>query len=228
MRIFADSGDVEEMNLMARNPLIRGFTTNPTLMRKAGVKDYKTFARRLLTIFPEYPISFEVIADDIENMEKQAKKLASWGENVYVKIPVCMTNGESTAKLIENLSKSGIKINVTAVFCYQQVDEAINAIADTPSIISVFAGRIADTGRDPAKTIVYALRKKRFPTTFILWASPRQVLDVYRADTLGCDIITVTNEILLKLQLEGKNLVEYSRDTVEMFYSDAKKSGFNI
>lgn len=213
---------------MARNKAIRGFTTNPTLMRKAGVKNYEAFAKRALHSFPDYPISFEVFADDMPRMEVQAKEIASWGENIYVKVPVCTTKGESTAPLISDLAKAGIKLNVTAILCHKQIDEVMDSLTETPAIISIFAGRIADTGRDPSSMILHAIKRKADVAHEILWASPRQVLDVYTADALGCDIITITADILKKMKLEGKNLLEYSRETVAMFYSDAKAAGYSI
>ena len=228
IRIYADGADIDEMHKAAKNPRVRGFTTNPTLCHKAGITNYAAFARRAIDAFPSYPISFEVFADDFDEMEAQAIKIASWGENVYVKIPVCNTKGVSAAPLIGRLSKAGIQINVTAVMCAAQVDDIFAVLDSAPAIVSIFAGRIADTGRNPASVILHALRRKTVLSHQILWASPRQVLDVYTAEGLGCDIITCTPEIIKKLPLEGKNLKEYSRETVEMFFDDAKAAGYRI
>lgn len=228
VKIYADGADLDEMHQMARNKLIRGFTTNPSLMRKAGVKNYEAFAHRALHSFPDYPISFEVFADDIPHMEVQAREIASWGENVFVKIPVMNTQGISCANLITDLANDGIKLNVTAILCHKQIDEVMDALTETPAIISIFAGRIADTGRDPKGMILHALQRKLVTAHEVLWASPRQVLDVYTADSLGCDVITITKDILGKLKLEGKNLIEYSRETVAMFHNDAKAAGYSI
>lgn len=228
VKIFADGASIEEMQEVVRNPLVVGLTTNPSLMRKAGVTNYQSFAQRALYAFPNYPISFEVIADEFTEMERQAKIISSWGENVYVKIPVCNTKGESSAPLIGRLSADGIKVNATAILCYKQIDEVMEALGSTPAVISIFAGRIADTGRDPVPFITYALKQKRLTIHEVLWASPRQVLDVHTADSIGCDIITVTKDILNKLPLEGKSLLDYSRETVEMFYKDAQAAGYSL
>ena len=228
MKIFADCADLAQMHEMVRSNVIKGFTTNPTLMAKAGVKDYTKFATRVLASFPDMPISFEVFADDLPGMEAQAREIASWADNIFVKIPVTNTQGESTCPLIAKLAADGIKVNVTAILCSSQVDEVMPALGDTPAIVSIFAGRIADTGRRPQYAISHALQTRKKAFHEILWASPRQVLDVYTADNLGCDIITVTKEILDKLKLEGKNLVDYSLDTVKMFYNDAKAAGFKL
>ena len=228
IQIFADGADIEEMQAMARNPLVKGFTTNPSLMRKAGVRSYEGFAKRALNSFPDYPISFEVFADDLPMMEVQAKEIASWGSNVFVKIPVCTTKGETTAPLIHDLALAGIKLNITAILCYKQIDEVMDHLTETPAIISIFAGRIADTGRDPAGMILHAMKRKFVISHEVLWASPRQVFDVYKADSLGCDIITVSYDILKKMKLEGKNLIDSSRETVKMFFDDAKAAGYSI
>ena len=228
VKVFSDGADINAMHVAARNPVVRGFTTNPSLLRKAGVKDYRAFAYRAISAFPDYPLSLEVFSDDFNEMEKQAHEIASWGENVYVKIPVCNTAGASASPLIARLAAAGIKVNVTAILCYSQVDEAMESLNNVPAIISVFAGRIADTGRNPAGIINHALKKKILSFHEILWASPRQVFDVYTADSLGCDIITCTPEILAKLSLEGKNLLEYSRETVQMFHDDAKAAGYKL
>ncbi len=226
--LYADGADLDEMHVMARNKAIRGFTTNPTLMRKAGVRNYRAFAQRVLHSFPEYPISFEVFADEIPHMEAQAREIDTWGDNVFVKIPVVNTQGLSTVRLITDLAAAGIKVNVTAVMCYKQIDEVMGALLETPAIVSIFAGRIADTGRSPIGIMEHAVKRKLNVAHQILWASPRQVLDVYTADSIGCDIITITKDILQKMKLEGKNLIEYSRETAEMFFNDAKAAGYSI
>ena len=228
VKIYADGADIAEMQEAARNPLVKGFTTNPTLMKKAGIRDYRAFAYRAIAAFPNYPISFEVFSDDFNEMESQAREIASWAENIYVKIPVCNTKGGSSAPIIRRLSESGVKVNVTAILCYAQVDEVLAALGDTPAVVSIFAGRIADTGRNPIGIINHALKAKRLTYHEILWASPRQALDVYTADSLGCDIITCTPDIIKKMPLEGKNLLEYSVDTVRMFYNDAQAAGYRL
>ena len=228
VKIYADGADIDVMHRMARNPVVKGFTTNPSLMRKAGVKNYRAFAERALAAFPDYPISFEVFADDFTEMEAQAREIATWGDNLFIKIPVCNTQGTSAAPLIGRLSKDGIRVNVTAILCASQVDTVLAALGNAPAIVSIFAGRIADTGRNPVGIINRALARKRLTVHEILWASPRQVLDVYTADGLGCDIITCTPELIDKLPLEGKNLEEYSRETVAMFYNDAQAARYVI
>ena len=228
IKVFADGADIEEMHLAAKNKIVKGFTTNPTLMRKAGVTNYKAFAERAITAFPDYPISLEVFADGFDDMEAQARKIASWGDNVYVKIPVTDTFGHSTSSVISRLAANGIKVNVTAILCYSQVNDVFDALGNTPAVVSIFAGRIADTGRDPSGIISYALKKKQYTFHEVLWASPRQVMDYYLADSLGCDIITMPPDLIKKLSLEGKNLAEYSLETVKMFHDDAKAAGYKI
>jgi len=228
IKIFADGADIEEMHLAAKNPVVRGFTTNPSLMKKAGVRDYRAFAYRAITAFPDYPLSLEVFADDFDEMDAQAREISSWGDNVYVKIPITNTLGGSSGPLIARLAAGGVKVNVTAILCYSQVDEVMDSLGNTPAIVSIFAGRIADTGRNPAGIINHALERKRFTIHEILWASPRQVMDVYTADGLGCDIITCTPDLIAKLGLEGKNLREYSLETVKMFRDDALAAGFHL
>lgn len=228
IKIYADGADIDDMHAMARNPAIRGFTTNPSLCRAAGVKNYRAFAVRAIHAFHNYPLSIEVLSDDALEMEDQAREISSWGDNVVVKIPVCNTKGESCARLIHRLSRDGIKVNVTAILCHAQIDEVMDVLTETPAIISIFAGRIADTGRDPTAMIAHAVKRKLVVGHEVLWASPRQVMDVYTADSIGADIITVTKDILKKMALEGKNLLEYSRETVAMFHSDAKQSGYRI
>ncbi len=214
----------------AANPLIRGFTTNPTLMRAAGVGDYKAFAHKVLEAIPDRPISFEVFADDFPTMEQQAHEIASWGKNVYVKIPVTNTRGDFAGPLIATLSRTGIKLNVTAVMTLDQVARIGDALAETvPAVVSVFAGRIADTGRDPVPHMKEALEILRDrPRAELLWASPRELLNIFQADEIGCHIITVTSDHLKKLSLIGKDLNEYSRDTVAMFYKDAVSARYAI
>lgn len=230
VKLFADGADLPGIREMAANPLVQGFTTNPTLMRKAGVTDYKAFALEALQIVGDKPISFEVFADDFDEMEKQALKIASWGDNVFVKIPVTNTKGESSSALIERLSHSGVKLNVTALLPLEQVEAVTAALSpETPAIISVFAGRIADTGRDPVPIMAEAVAiMKVKPKAELIWASPRELLNVVQANAVGCHIITATNDILKKLPLLGKDLGEYSLETVEMFYKDAQAAGFSI
>jgi len=230
VKIFADGAELEVMKQMTSNPLIKGFTTNPTLMKKAGVKDYEEFANFVVSEFRDYPISLEVFLDDLFSMEQQARKLASFGDNVYVKIPVTNTKGISTAPVISNLSRDGIKVNVTALTLLSQVKEVTDALqSGVSSYISIFAGRIADTGVDPLPLMQEALEvigKKS--AVELLWASPRELLNVIQADQIGCHIITATKDILSKLNLIGKDLKEYSLDTVKMFYQDACAAGYSI
>ena len=230
IKIFADGADLDGIREMAGNPLIKGFTTNPTLMRKAGVADYKAFALEALKIVPDRPISFEVFADEFDEMEAQALEMASWGDNVNVKIPITNTRGESAAPLVGRLSEKKIKVNVTAVFTLDQVEEII-AVLDpaTPAILSVFAGRVADSGRDPIPHMEKAVAiAKAKPEAEILWASPRELLNILQADAAGCHIITVTNDVLKKLGNIGKDLGKFSRETVQMFYDDACAAGYTI
>ena len=230
VKLFADGADLDGMLAMYRLTYIKGFTTNPTLMRKAGVTDYKAFARRVLAAIPDRPVSFEVFADDLAEMEQQARRIAAWGKNVNVKIPVTNTAGTFTGAVIRNLSKAGISLNITAGMTVAQVREIAGALADgTPAIVSVFAGRVADTGVDPMphmRNCKQALSSR--PRAELLWASPRELLNIFQAEEVGCDIITATNDILAKLAIVGKDLDEYSLETVKMFYQDAKASGFVI
>ena len=230
VKLFADGADKAGMLEMAAKPFIQGLTTNPTLMRKAGITDYKAFALDILKVIPSKPISFEVFSDDFAEMEKQAIQIAGWGENVYVKIPVTNTKGRSACDLVRNLSNRGIKLNVTALMTLKQVREVVASLDPTvPSYISVFAGRIADTGVDPVPLMHEAVRMlKTMPKAELIWASPRELLNVFHADSVGCHIITVTNDVLKKLELVGKNLDDYSLDTVKMFYNDAVAAGFRI
>ncbi|MBI4424807.1 MAG: transaldolase [Elusimicrobia bacterium] len=230
IKLFADGADKQGMLDMYRNPMIQGFTTNPTLMRKAGVSDYRAFAREILQAIPDRPISFEVFADEFDEMERQARDIATWGKNVYVKIPVTNTRAQSATPLIARLAKAGIKQNVTAVMTLAQVRDIAPALAGgPPAVISIFAGRIADTGRDPVPHMKEAAAMLRGnPNIELLWASPRELLNIYHAEEAGCHIITATNDILNKLSLAAKDLGEYSLDTVKMFRTDAMKAGYNL
>jgi transaldolase len=230
IKIFADGADINAMRQAAANPLIKGFTTNPTLMRAAGVNDYKAFAHEVLRFIPDRPISFEVFADDFSSMETQALEISSWGDNVYVKIPVTNTKSDFSGPLIATLSRAGVKLNVTAMTTLEQVSRVGEALAENvPAVVSVFAGRIADTGRDPVPHMAEALRLlKGRPKAELLWASPRELLNIFQADSIGCHIITVTNDHLKKLSLVGKDLHDYSLDTVKMFHNDAASAGYQI
>lgn len=228
VKIFADGADKASMLAMYRNPLIKGFTTNPTLMRKAGVTDYRAFAKDVLQVITDRPISFEVFSDDFDEMERQAGEIASWGKNVFVKIPVTNTRGESSAELVRALSRSGVKLNVTAMMTLDQVHQMGEILAGgPPAFVSLFAGRIADTGREPLPMIAEAVELLRmFPNVELIWASPRELLNIFQADSVGCHVIAATNEILNKLGLVGKDLREFSLDTVKMFHDDALKAGY--
>lgn len=230
VKIFADGAEKAPMLKLYANPQIQGFTTNPTLMRKAGITDYEAFARDILAAIPDRPISFEVFADEFDEMERQAERIATWGENVYVKIPVTNTRGESAAPLVERLAGRGVKQNVTALMTLAQVREITEALKGGPAAnISVFAGRIADTGVDPLPMMREALEIMRpYPQLELIWASPRELLNIVQASEIGCHIITVTSDILNKLPLIGKDLNEYSLDTVKMFRNDALASGFGL
>jgi transaldolase len=230
VKIFADGADIAGMLEMAAKPYIKGFTTNPTLMRKAGITDYTNFALDILRVIPDKPISFEVFSDDFKDMERQAKQISGWGENVYVKIPVTNTRREPAYELVRELSKQGIKLNVTAIMSLVQVREVAASLdPGVPGYISVFAGRIADTGRDPIPHMAEALGLlKNMPKTELIWASPRELLNIFQADSIGCHVITVTNDVLKKLELVGKDLEDYSLDTVKMFYDDAKSAGYAL
>jgi len=230
VKIFADGADLDGVLRMAANPLIKGFTTNPTLMRKAGVDDYEAFARRLLAVVPDRPVSLEVFADEFREMIRQAKVIASWGSNVNVKIPVSNTRREFSGVVIRALSKEGVTINVTAVLTLEQVRRIAECLApEAPAIVSIFAGRVADTGVDPVP-LMRAAREilSGRPKAELLWASPRELLNMFQADEAGCHIITATSDILAKLPLVGKDLNEYSLETVEMFHRDAVAAGYAI
>lgn len=230
IKIFADGADLKSIAELRKNPLIKGFTTNPTLMRKSKVENYKKFSLDVINIVNGYPVSFEVFSDEFDIMGKQALQIASWGENIYVKIPITNTRGEDAGPLVRSLTNAGVKVNVTALTTTKQVEHIEGFLAEgTPSCVSIFAGRIADTGRDPVnimKESVKILKVK--PLAELIWASPRELLNIFQAESIGCHIITVTNDILAKLPIIGKDLNEYSLDTVKMFYRDALQAGFNI
>ena len=230
VKIFADGADLDVILALAADKRIAGFTTNPTLMWKAGLTDYEEFAKRLLERITTHPISFEVFADDVVEMRRQATRIAEWGENVYVKIPVSTTSGDSMASLVRELSEAGVKVNVTAVFTTAQVELLTEAVKDgAPSYISVFAGRIADAGIDPVPLMTRAVDiMVQAPRSELIWASPREVLNVVQADQVGCHIITVTNDLLKKLDLLGKDLLQFSLETVQMFRRDALAAGFTV
>lgn len=230
VKIFADGADKAGMLEMAAKPHISGLTTNPTLMRKAGISDYRAFAKDILASITDKPLSFEVFCDDFAEMERQAMEIASWGSNVYVKIPVTNTASEPAYALIRRLAKAGVKQNVTAIMTLDQVRAVHESLGGGPaSYISVFAGRIADTGRDPVPMMAEAVRlMKPTPNQELIWASPRELLNIFQADQIGCHIITVTNDVLKKLELVGKDLAQYSLETVQMFYNDAKAAGFSL
>ncbi|MEO8126915.1 MAG: transaldolase [Bryobacteraceae bacterium] len=230
VKLFADGADRATMLDLYRNPIIQGFTTNPTLMRKAGITGYKEFALDIVRSIPDRPISFEVFADEFDEMEIQARKIATWGENVYVKIPVTNTRREPALDLISKLAHAGVKLNVTALLTLDQVREVTSALAGgAPACVSIFAGRIADTGRDPVPLMAAAVEIiSGYPNMELIWASPRELLNIFQASDIGCHIITATNDILKKLPLVGKNLDDYSLETVCMFYEDAERAKFEI
>jgi transaldolase len=230
IKIFADGADLDTILSLAKNPLVKGFTTNPTLMRKAGIEDYGAFACKLVAAVPDRPISFEVFADDFAEMIAQARVIASWGANINVKIPVTTTTGAFAGPVIRALTSSGVIVNVTAVMTAEQVERIAECLAPgVPAIVSVFAGRIADTGRDPIPIMQAALAAlARRPQAELLWASPRELLNILQADAMGCHIITVTHDVLAKLALVGKDLAEYSLETVKMFHRDACAAGYHI
>jgi len=230
VKLFADGAERNGMIEMYHNPLISGFTTNPTLMRKAGIIYYKEFALDILSVIKDKPISFEVFSDEFEEMERQARLIASWGENVYVKIPITNTKMQSSYDLVSTLSSDGIKINVTAVLTLEQVKNILPALQKSPgAYVSVFAGRIADSGIDPLPIMMECVRLlKEFSQIELIWASPRELYNLIQADKIGCHIITATNDILKKFHLIGKDLTEYSLDTVKMFYNDALCAGYKL
>jgi transaldolase len=230
VKIFGDGADLPSMLALYQQPYIRGFTTNPTLMHKAGIRDYPAFAKEVLRAIPDRPVSFEVFSDDLREMERQAREIATWGGQVYVKIPITNTKREPTAELIHRVSHDGIKVNVTAVMTLAQVRDTVAQLrGGAPSCVSVFAGRIADTGRDPVPLMTEAVEMLRAePKAELIWASPRELLNIFQADAIGCHIITVTQDILAKLSNVGKDLDEFSLDTVKMFHRDAEKAGFAL
>jgi transaldolase len=230
VKIFGDGADLDSMLALYRQPFIAGFTTNPTLMNQAGIRDYRAFAREVLAAIPDRPISFEVFSDELPEMERQAREIATWGEHVYVKIPVTNTRGEPTSDLVHKLSHEGTRINVTAIMTLDQVRDVIGALrGGAPSNVSVFAGRIADTGRDPVPIMTEALEIMAVePRAELIWASPRELLNIFQADEIGCHIITVTPDILKKLAGVGKDLACFSLETVRMFHEDARKAGFSL
>ncbi len=230
VKIFADGADLDGIRKLAENPLIKGFTTNPTLMRKAGISDYAAFAKDMLGVIGGAPVSFEVFADEFDEMEAQALEIASWGDNVYVKIPITNTMGDSSVSLVGRLSAQKVQVNVTAMMSLDQVRHVAEALdAETPAVVSVFAGRIADTGLDPVplmREAVGVLESR--PKADLLWASPRELLNIFHADEVGCHIITVTHDLLGKLKGVGKDLDQFSLETVQMFYDDASAAGYTI
>ena len=230
VKIFSDGADKEDMLDMASKTFIRGLTTNPTLMKKAGIKDYEAFAKDILSTIKEKPISFEVFSDDFNEMEKQAMKITSWADNVYVKIPITNTKKESSKELIKRLAEKKVKLNITAIFTVDQVKTALAALDNNvPSIISVFCGRIADTGRDPIPLMNDCLNEMKINSkSELLWASPRELINIIQADKIGCHIITVSNDIIKKLQFINYDLEKYSLDTVKAFYKDAVDANFKI
>jgi transaldolase len=230
IKLFADGADLSTMLTMANLSYIKGLTTNPTLMRKAGVSNYKDFAMQVLNEIKEKPISFEIFCDDAEEMIYQGMEIASWGSNVYVKIPITSSTGESSIRVIDSLVKNKVKVNVTAILTSAQVSRVLEALdPQVPSFISVFAGRIADTGRDPIEIMSESLDlMKSHSSSELIWASPRELLNIFQADSIGCHVITATSDLLNKLKLVGKNLDEYSLETVQMFREDAVASGYSL
>jgi transaldolase len=230
VKIFADGADKAAMLDMHKKPYIKGLTTNPTLMNKAGIKNYRDFCKDILSIIKDKPLSFEVFSDDFDEMERQALEISSWGDNVYVKIPVMNTKREKCYTLVERLVKAKVRINVTAIMTIAQVENVANVLdPSVPSYVSVFAGRIADTGRDPVPLMERAVKLlKPLQASELIWASPRELLNIFQAEEIGCHVITVTNDILKKLQIVGYDLEEYSLDTVKMFYNDALVAGYSL
>lgn len=230
VKIFADGADKNGMIEMYNKPFIKGLTTNPTLMKKAGITDYEGFAKEMLSIIKDKPLSLEVFSDDLEEMKRQALKITTWGDNVYVKIPVTNTNRVSTCSIIRELSDQGVKLNVTAIMTLDQVSAVVDSLnPSVPSFVSVFAGRIADTGVDPLPLMEEAVRiTSTKPLAEVIWSSPRELINIFHADSIGCQVITVTNGILNKLSLIGHDLDEYSLDTVKMFYNDASAAGYTL
>jgi transaldolase len=230
LKIFADGASIEDFTRLYGEGAVTGFTTNPTLMRKAGVTDYEVFAKELLSKIADLPISFEVFSDELEEMGRQARKIASWGDNIFIKIPITNTRGESTLSLVRELAAEGVKLNVTAILTLGQVAATVEALdPDVPAIISIFAGRIADTGVDPAPVMRAAVAMaSRLPEAEVLWASVREVLNLYQARECGCHIVTSTPDILKKIELSGMDLERLSLDTVTMFHKDAQQAGYSL
>lgn len=230
IKLFGDGADLKVMKSLYDEGIVSGFTTNPTLMRNSGVTNYEAFARSALQVIPNVPISFEVFSDDFQSMEREARKISGWGNNVYTKIPITNTKGESSVRLIKKLADDGLKLNVTAILTLEQVAAVSKVLSEsTPSIVSIFAGRIADTGRDPAPIMKSALKTlESNKNAELLWASSRELYNIMQAEACGCHIITITNEILKKLKMLGKDLNELSLDTVKMFYNDGQSVGYNI
>lgn len=230
VKIFADGADKAGMLEMYAEPFIKGLTTNPTLMKKAGIADYRAFCRDILESIKDKPLSFEVFSDDFAEMERQAMEIASWGDNVYVKIPVTNTKQEPCYDLVKKLAEKKVKMNVTAIMTLAQVRDVVASLdPNVPSYVSVFAGRIADTGRDPVPLMKASVEMlKVAPAAELIWASPRELLNIFQADDVGCQVITVTNDILKKLSMVGYDLNEYSLDTVKMFYNDAVVAGYKL
>jgi transaldolase len=230
VQIFADGADKAAMLEMYAKPFVKGFTTNPSLMRKAGITDYEASAKDILGAIPDRPISFEVFADDFAEMERQARRITTWGKHVSVKIPISNTKRESAIPLVRKLSQDGIALNVTAIFTLEQVQDVVDAVkGGAPCYVSVFAGRIADTGIDPVPVMAESVKRlKAAPNTELIWASPRELLNIFQADEIGCQVITVTNDIIKKLSLVGKDLGDYSLETVKMFYEDGKAAAYKL
>jgi len=230
VKLYLDGANIEEMKRASQNELVSGFTTNPTLMRKDGIVDYVGFALKVIKSVPDYPISFEVFSDGLSEMEREARVIATWGKNVFIKIPITNTQGVSTRPLIKKLSKEGMKLNVTAIMTLDQVDIVAESLNDnTEAVVSIFAGRIADTGRDPIPIMKEAkLKLKHLPKAQLLWASPRELLNLFHAEECGCDILTATPDIINKAFLVGKDLNQFSLETVKMFYEDALASKYEI
>lgn len=230
VKLFADGAEIAVIRKMAANPLIKGFTTNPTLMKKAGIADYEAFAREVVGVVPDRPISFEVFSDDFDEMAAQARRIAAWGTNVFVKIPVTNTRGDFARALITDLARDGVQLNVTALMTVEQVERVAACLSPTvASFVSVFAGRIADTGRDPMPIMTQAVSALApLPMAELIWASPRELLNVFQADAVGCHVITATADVLGKLALVGKDLEHFSLETVQMFRQDAVSAGFSI
>lgn len=230
VKIFADGANKKNMLEMYSKNFVKGLTTNPSLMKKEGIKDYKNFCRDILKLIKDKPISFEVFSDDFNEMERQALEIASWADNVYVKIPITNTKKETCYQTIKKLSKNNVKLNITALMTLKQVKEIVSVLQpNVPSYVSIFAGRIADTGTDPVPMMAEAVKLLKFlPASELIWASPRELLNIFQADSIGCQIITVTNDILKKLSLIDYDLNQYSLDTVKMFYNDAVDAGFKL